>query len=481
MSLMRRPVRRVAPMRETRGVSAPSDPTDGRRRTNLTVAALSLGTALNPLNSSMIAVALIALQHDFALSLADVTWVITVFYIASVVGQPLMGRIVDAFGPRRTFAAGMVLVVISAVMAPLAGGFALVCVARGLMAVGTSVAFPAAVALVGPLAAQSGIGTPRLLARVQVTNTAGAALGPVIGGILVTTAGWQAVFLVNIPLAIGGLIGVLILAPKDAPRVDVSARAVLRTLDPIGVLTFSVGVVALLVVVLGGAGGALWWLLALAVVGLGLFVWRELRAHIPFIDLRMLAANRALSLTYLGFTVFSALFYLAFFGLPQFLEARGGYSSAVAGLLLLPLAASTVVLAPFVARAIERRGAGRVLVLGAALLVPAAALLAIGVFTTAPVWMLVMAAAMGVPYCMASIAMTQAVQRSAPAGAVGVASGLLQATRYIGAIVATVVLGRVLGDGITPAAWGLLAIAGTVIGVIHLGVAIAAARAIARA
>jgi MFS family permease len=460
---------------------APNPHPDGRRRSSLTITALSLGTALNPLNSSMIAVALLALQHDFGLGLADVTWVITIFYIASVVGQPLMGRIVDAFGARRTFVAGMVLVLIASVMAPIGGSFVVVCVARGLMAVGTSVAFPAAVALVGPLARRGGIGTARLLGRVQVTNTAGAALGPVVGGLLVTTAGWQAVFLVNVPLALAALIGVQILAPRDAPRPDLSAGAVVRILDPLGVLAFAAGVVALLLVVLGGAGAAFWPLLVLGVIALALFVWRERRARVPFIDLRMLAANRALTLSYLAFTVFSALFYLAFFGLPQFLEARGGYSSAVSGLLLLPLAAATVVLAPLVARWIERRGIAPALLIGAALLVVAAALLSIGIVTTAPIWMLVMAAAMGAPYCMVSLALTQAVQRSAPREAVGVASGLLQSTRYIGAIAATVVIGRLLADGVTPATWGALVVAAAVIAVVHLVVVVFAAGAIRRA
>ena len=68
-------------------------------RTGLAVAGLSLGTALNPLNSSMIAVALVVLRADFGLDVAAVTWVVTSFYLASAAGQPLMGRLADRFGP----------------------------------------------------------------------------------------------------------------------------------------------------------------------------------------------------------------------------------------------------------------------------------------------------------------------------------------------------------------------------------------------
>ena len=68
-----------------------------------------LGTVLNPLNSSMIAVALVPIQRDFRISLATATWVISAFYLAACVAQPLMGRFADRFGPRRVLFAGMAL------------------------------------------------------------------------------------------------------------------------------------------------------------------------------------------------------------------------------------------------------------------------------------------------------------------------------------------------------------------------------------
>jgi len=446
-----------------------------RSRASLAITALSLGTALNPLNSSMIAVALLALQRDFALDLGAVTWVITVFYITSIVGQPLMGRVIDALGARRVFIAGLLLVLVAAVLAPAGGSFALVLVSRGLMALGTSVAFPAAIALVGPLAEAGGIPTARLIARVQVTNTAAAAAGPVLGGLLVAAAGWQAVFLVNLPLALAAIAGVWHYAPRDRPHV-MSVRALLGDLDLIGVAAFAAATVALVLVALGAAGTAVWWVAAAGVAAACLFVWRELRAPHPFIDLRMLARNRTLVTVYLSFTVFTAMYYLAFFGLPQLLEGHGGFSPAITGLLVLPLAASTVLLAPVVARLLERHGVRTVTIWGAGLLLLAAGLLGIGVVTTGPWWMLVMAAAMGAPYCVVSLAATQALQRAAPAHMIGTASGLLQAARYLGAIAATVLLGRLLRAGITPESWAAITVAAVAIAVLHLAIVLVGMR-----
>ncbi len=109
---------------------------------------LALGTILNPLNSSMVAVALVSMQRDFGVSISTVTWVISAFYLAACAGQPLMGRFADRFGPRRVLMAGMVLVAVAvavaAVVAPFAPGFGVVVACRVVQSRGTSTAFPSA-------------------------------------------------------------------------------------------------------------------------------------------------------------------------------------------------------------------------------------------------------------------------------------------------------------------------------------------------
>src|SRR5919199_338435 len=70
------------------------------------VGTILLGTLLNPLNSSMIAVALVRLRDDFEVSLATASWLVSAFYLAAAVGQPTMGRIADLLGRRRPRSAG---------------------------------------------------------------------------------------------------------------------------------------------------------------------------------------------------------------------------------------------------------------------------------------------------------------------------------------------------------------------------------------
>src|SRR5579864_4201562 len=87
------------------------------------VFAIVLGTLLNPLNSSMIAVALVTVHHDFNVDLGTSTWLISGFYLTGAVAQPLMGRIADLIGARRVFIAGLSVAGLVALLAPLSPGF----------------------------------------------------------------------------------------------------------------------------------------------------------------------------------------------------------------------------------------------------------------------------------------------------------------------------------------------------------------------
>lgn len=438
------------------------------RTAGLAVGALSVGTLLNPLNSSMIAVALLTLRDAFGLDVLTVTWVITAFYLASAAGQPLMGRLGDRFGPRRLFIFGMSVVVLTCGLTPFAPSFWLVCVGRVSLAIGTACAFPSAVALLHPITARSGLSSPRLLGRLQIANTAGAAIGPVIGGLLVTFLGWQAIFWINVPLALISLIGVRAFAPADAPRPRQGLSRVLVDSDVPGVLAFTAALVSLLVFLLGITDNPPWILLGVAVVSAGLFVWRELAASQPFIDLRMLSRNRRLILVYTGFALFNIVYYVVFFGLPQYLEEFGGFRADAVGLLMLPLASLNVLLTPLAARFIERRGIRPAFLIGGAWLVAAAALMALLATSVTPLVPLLITAMMGVPYCLVSIAMSQALYSSAARASAGVATGIFQTSRYIGAILSTTMLGIAFSDGTTPSSWLEVTVVSTALGIVLL-------------
>ncbi|MEC5180561.1 MFS transporter [Arthrobacter sp. CG_A4] len=435
-------------------------------RTGLAVAGLSLGTALNPLNSSMIAVALVVLRADFGLDVATVTWVITSFYLTSAAGQPLMGRLADRFGPRRLFMLGMALVAATCAVAPFAPNFAVLCVARAFMAFGTAAAYPSAVVMVGALARQANVKSTRPLGRIQMANTSAAAVGPVVGGLLVGFVGWEALFLVNVPLALAAILLVRQFAPADEDRERGRAADLLRDSDIPGILAFIGAMVLVMMALLNVLPDYRWWLLGAGTLLSVLFVWRELRFATPFLDLRLLGRNRPLLLVYLGFAVFSAVYYFAFFGLPQLLQEDGGYSPGIVGLLMLPLAAMSVVVTPFAVRAIDRFGVKRMLVAGVVLLVVASAMMWLLTASFAILLVIALTALLGVPYGVVSIASSQGMYVSTRPEERGVAAGIFQTCRYIGAIAATVLIGIFYGTGVNQANWGLMVLVMLGLGVV---------------
>lgn len=427
-----------------------------KRGIGLTLAALSLGTALNPLNSSMIAVALVVLRGDFGLSVATVTWVITSFYLTSAAAQPLMGRLADRFGPKRLFMIGMAIVAVTCALAGFSPSFLLVCIARVFMGIGTATAFPSAVAMVGELSRLADVPSTKPLGYIQVANTAGAAIGPVVGGLLVSLVGWQALFFINVPLALAALFSVQRLAPADDARQHGTIGAAVRDSDIPGILTFIASLVSLMMVALNPIPDLRWILLAIGVVSAGLFAWRELGFAKPFLDVRLLAANRPLLTIYVCFAVFNGVYYCAFFGLPQLLQEAGGYDAGVVGILMLPLAAISVFLTPAAVRSINRRGVKPVLIGGVIALGIASALLWLLAASFAVPLVLALTALLGVPYCIVSIASSQGMYASSRPEDTGVAAGIFQTFRYIGAIGATVMIGILYAPGVNAATWSTI-------------------------
>src|SRR5258708_32285800 len=169
------------------------------------VFAIVLGTLLNPLNSSMIAVALVTLHHDSHVAPGTSTGLSSAFCLAGAVGQPLMGRLADLFGARRVFLTGLTVACSVAIAAPFSPSFGWLVAARVVQAFATSTAYPSGL---GMIRAASGGGRipAQALAAMSVAASVSAALGPTIGGFALSVGGWQAIFPVHVPLTALGVV-----------------------------------------------------------------------------------------------------------------------------------------------------------------------------------------------------------------------------------------------------------------------------------
>jgi MFS family permease len=198
--------------------------------------AVAMGILLNPLNSSMISVALSRLQGEFQLSFADSTWLISTYYLASAIGQPLMGKWSDTIGRKRLFIIGLGLVALASMLAPLSPGFGWLIAFRMIQALGSSALYPAGMAVIREHITEK---QAQAFAILSVFSSTSAAFGPSIGGFLIHNWDWQSIFMVNFPLIIISFVLTLYSFPKDKPAGGTGSGV-----DVAGVLLFAVSLLS---------------------------------------------------------------------------------------------------------------------------------------------------------------------------------------------------------------------------------------------
>lgn len=439
------------------------------------VVVLAMGTLLNPLNSAMISVALVGLQAAFHVGFGTASWLVSGFYLAACVGQPLMGRLADRVGPRRIYLVGLAIVCVSGALAPFTPGFGWLLACRIGQAIGSSAAFPAALALIRRVA---GGGRPPAgaLGLIAVANSASAGFGPVLGGILTAVFGWAGIFLVNAPLTLVTFVLALIVLPPDGPARRATGSLV-RLVDPLGVLLFSGSLVGLLAFLLSVSGHPLWLLAPVVLVAGALLVWWELRAREPFLDVRGLARGPALVGVLGQQAAIQLVFYSVFYGLPMWLEEVRHYSTEQAGLLMLPVAALGVLVTPVAARLVGRFGPRLPLVIGSVGLVIGSVLLFTLGDATPVAGIVGVSAVLGLPNGLNNMGLQAALYSAAPPEATGLAGGLFQTARYVGAILSTALLGLVLETHLDSAGLHRVAVVTTVLAVLLVAAALSVRRA----
>lgn len=436
---------------------------------------VALGVLLNPLNSSMISVALLNIGSSFGVGITTVTWLISSFYLAATVGQLLMGKLADLFGPRRVFSTGMALVIISSLLSAWAPSFGWLLVLRILQAFGSTCAFPAGLSIIRSVSRAAdrddGKSSTAALGLISITANVMAAFGPTLGGLLVAHAGWQSIFWINVPVAVLVLILVFRWIPADKRKQpSEEQKGVLHMIDLPGIVLFS-GMFASLMFFLVTLGkGTQWWLLIIVPVAGALLILRELRTDKPFLDVRMLASNIRLTSVFAQYAGLNIVFYSLFFGLPLWLGQVRGYDPQTAGLLMLPFAGIGVLTTPLAVRMIRRSSYRQPVIIGSIVLVAGTLLLLVlGPHTSVPIILLV-AAVIGISNGMNNMGLSTALYSQTKPAETGVASGLFQTFRSVGSIFSTSLLGLIFGGSVTTSGLHIIAVVTAVISACLLAV-----------
>jgi EmrB/QacA subfamily drug resistance transporter len=400
----------------------------------------SMSLLIVGLDVTIVNVALPSIGREFHAPLSGLQWTIDAYTLVLASLLMLSGSTADRLGRRRTFIIGLVTFGAGSLLCSLAPNLTLLIVFRMMQAVGGSMLNPVAMSII-----TNTFTNPR--ERAQAIGVWGAvigvsmALGPVIGGALVSSVGWRSIFWINIPVALVAAV----LARKYIPE---SKAAVARKVDVPGQV-FVVTLLASLTYGIIEAPNRGWTsplivgALAIAVVSLAGILYWERRATQPLIDLRFFRSVPFSSAAVVAIASFAALGGFLFLNTLYLQDVRG-LSPLHAGLDTLPMAVMTMILSPISGRIVGRHG-GRIPMVIAGIALATACLLLVGLSATTPfTWLFTAYVIFGIGFGFVNAPITNTAVSGMPRSQAGVAAGIASTSRQIGQTLGVAVVGSLV-------------------------------------
>lgn len=412
---------------------------------------ISLGYFMMLLDMTVLAVAEPDLAATLHTSIAGLQWATTGYTV--VFGALLLsaGAVADRYGAHRVFRAGVALFGLGSLLSALASTLTvLVALRMGLGAAGAA-CVPASMAMIARLYPDP-VARTRAVATWAAISGAAVAAGPVVGGVLVDLAGWRAIFLVNVPLAVVVLAliaGRTVHCPRGDRRIDWPAQLV------------ACAVLALLTDTLVAAGSRSWPHAAGSAVATVLlaarFVVMERRSAAPVLNRALLRSRGVRAGLATGAAVNFAL-NGGLFVLPLLLQQGRQLGPLASGLVLLPLTLPFVLNPPLTGRLVARFGPRPPILAGMALLVTGGVTLAGTAMAEGGYgWLTLGLLCTGFGVSFVLPAVVGAIISAAPPEATGAAGGLLNSVRQVGATLGVATMGAFVGMGtVTGSACALL-------------------------
>jgi EmrB/QacA subfamily drug resistance transporter len=425
-----------------------------------------------PEERPVVNVALPTMRRSLTAGLSDLQWIVDVYTLVFAGLLLLGGSMADRLGRRRVFRAGLATFSLASLLGAAAPTLELLVACRAVQAAGAAMLGPATMSIVrnvfaDPAERARAIGVYASMFGVSL------ALGPVLGGVLVTALSWRAIFIVTVPVGVAAFV----LAGRVVPE---SRAPSPRRIDPLG----QVLVIVVLAGLVGGAieGGrfgvtapGVVLLLTTALAGLAALMRCELRRPEPLLELRFFK-----SIPFAGAGAIAVCLSVALGGFlfvnTLYLQGARGLTAAQAGLYLLPVAGMSMVVSPLSGRLTGAVGA-RVPMTAGGLVLLAGGLLLTRLGAGTPVVYLVLSyATFGAGFALVSPPIASTAVSGMPAAQAGVAAAVATTLRQTGIALGVAVLGAVAATD-ARAAWWIVAAPGLVIAVLGLVTTSARARA----
>ena len=427
---------------------------------------LASGAILVPLNSTMLAVALPSVMAEFHVGAATVASLVTLYLGAVAIALPASGSLGDRFGHRRVFLVGVGAFALASALAATAVSFEILALSRVLQALSGALVSTSSVALLRAMAPVDRRGSAFGLFDMLVSTSA--AIGPLLGGLLVGGLGWRSMFVIAVPVAIFAAVAVgMVVRPR--PVVAASAAGPVgpngvagvagvgraerpvapRPIDLPGLGLLAGFLVSLLLGLRGLESGGPEALAVLAApLFLVVFVWFELRTTHPAVDPRLFA-SRSFAAAVVGVFGATVILHATLVLVPLLVQGLQNGNAQTSGFVLLGISALGAIAAPIGGRmsdAVGRRQPAVLGMLGSAvglaalwLVAPQASTLLLGLLLALVGFGMGMS---GSPRQTAAIEMIEPER-------VGMAAGTYLTGRYIGGALGATLAGAVLGGTVT--------------------------------
>lgn len=391
--------------------------------------AMMVGFFMILVDATIVAVANPTIMEQLGADYDGVIWVTSAYLLAYAVPLLVAGRLGDMYGPKNLYLAGLAVFTAASLWCGLAGSIGMLIAARVVQGIGAALLTPQTLSTITRIFPPERRG----VAMSVWGATAGVAtlVGPLAGGVLVGSLGWQWIFFVNVPIGIVGLglaVWLVPVLPTQPHRFDV-----------LGVVLSGVGMF-LIVFALQEGQSRHWapWVWATGAVGIAVMVafvcWQAVNTEEPLIPLQIFK-DRDLSLANvgvatIGFAVTAMILPLMFYA-----QTVCGLSPIRSALLTAPTAIASGVLAPVVGRIVDRAHPTPVIGFGFSAMAVGLTWLAMEMTPTTPIWRLLLpqlVMGIGMAFIWSPLAAT--ATRNLPPDLAGAGSGVYNATRQVGSV-----------------------------------------------
>ncbi|MGV9663830.1 MFS transporter [Nocardia niigatensis] len=405
------------------------------RRKTIILVTCCLSLLISSMDATIVNVAIPTIRHDLGAPLSRLQWIVDVYTLTLASLLMLSGAAADRFGRKRVFRIGLLTFALGSLLCSIAPSIEVLIGARFVQAVGGSMLNPVAMSII----------TTTFTGRVERARAVGVwgavvgistALGPMVGGVLIDSLGWQSVFWINLPIVAVALALTTVYVPE-------SKSANPRGMDPIGQ---ALVIVVLFTLVFGliEREPAVFVVSALALAG---FVRHESRHPSPFIDLRFFHSFPFSSATVIAVCSFAALGAFLF-DMSLYLQGTRHFSAVHTGLLYLPMALGMLFFSPLSGRLVGRYGT-RPSLLAAGVLMAVAAIGLTLLHPDTPIWQLIVTFTLfGIGFGMVNAPITTTAVSGMPLDRAGAASAVASTSRQVGVSLGVALCGALTGAGL---------------------------------